>query len=184
MGKVKGADIVFLRKRLKTLGQDKEREFLSQLSEDETKYYQQAMNVSWIPVEITIGLQTKAAPILFPEHEKPVLENARQQCREDLRGIYRVLLRIININTLLKQLSKVWSTYNDTGSLVIASREKSRTTLVLENYPDYPKASLENIEGYIIGCLEMAGIKDFTINTDDSNPEAWKFQVNHRDLHT
>lgn len=46
MGKVKGADIVFLRKGLQKLGQDKEREFLSQLSEDETKHYQQAMNVS------------------------------------------------------------------------------------------------------------------------------------------
>lgn len=133
---------------------------------------------------MTIGLQTKAAPILFPTHEKPVLKNARQQCKEDLRGIYRVLLRLININTILKQISKVWSTYNDTGSLVIASREKYCTTQELKNYPDYPKASLENIEGYIIGCLELAGIKDFKINTDDSNLEAWKFQINHGDLHT
>lgn len=176
MGNAKGTDIAFLRKCLRDAGPAAEKPFVDQLSPEERKIYETATPVSWVPIEISAKFQKLAAQILFPNHPSGIQELGREQARADLSGLYKIIVRFINIPTLLRKLSNLWHSYNDTGELKAVWKEGEKSgQLIIENYPDLPGVSQLQMQGYFLGALEMTGAKNIRATTDFSDPKAYKY---------
>ncbi|MEW6516616.1 MAG: hypothetical protein AB1439_06935 [candidate division FCPU426 bacterium] len=176
VGKAKGTDIAFLRKRLRALDSAAEQKFIGLLSAEEKKIYETATPVGWVPIETSARLQELAAPIIFPDNPDCILELGREQARDDLSGLYKIIVRFITIPALMKKLSSLWHSYNDTGDLKAVWQEGHRSgQLIIENYPALPLTSRLQIQGYFLGALEMTGAKNVRLINDFTDPLAYKY---------
>ncbi len=176
MGHAKGTDIAFLRKLLRDAGQAAERPFLAQLTPEERKTYETSTPVSWVPIQTSAKFQKLAAQILFPGNPSGVQELGREQAQADLGGIYKIIVRFLTIPALMKKISNLWHSYNDTGELKAVWKEGEKTgQLIIEDYPELPPVSLEQMQGYFLGALEMTGAKNIRVTTDFNNPKARTF---------
>jgi hypothetical protein len=176
MGNAKGTDIAFLRKRLRDIGPAAEKPFLDQLSPEERKTYETATPVRWVPIETSAKIQQIAVQFIFPGNPAGLQELGREQANSDLSGLYKIIVRLMTVPALIKKLSSLWHSYNDKGELKAIWQEGSHSAqLIVENYPELPLVSLQQMQGYFQGALEMTGAKNIHLGTDFNDSQAFKF---------
>ena len=92
----------------------------------------------------------------------------------DLKGVYKLFLRVSSVPFVIKQTARMWNTYHDTGEAFVLKGENAKeASLVIKNYPDLPKPIRESSAGYIVGALRLTGAKNVQVVHDESDPMAW-----------
>jgi len=178
MGKYKGTTIVFLRRFLGGLGDGKEQALRDQLSPDELELYETSQSMSWLPAEAAASVLEKASQVAFPGDPERLQKLGVAQAHDHLTGIYRLLLRVTTIPFVIGQSAKLWSTYHDTGrARVEREADEKRGTLIVEGYPELPRAISTMSVGYVHGTLELTKVKDISVVPNFSDPNEWRWEV-------
>lgn len=178
MAKFKGSGVVFLRTRIQAAGRAEEKALLAKLTPEEADAYTKAMAITWIPLDITAALFRKVAEVLYPGNPKGIFELGRGQARDNLSGIYKIILKLTTVPFLAGQSAKLWRTYYDFGNArTELNADLKKGVLIVENHPDLPKEIRELTRGYIAGAMELTKSEGIQVQSDESNPEAWKWIV-------
>ena len=182
MAHIKTVGLVWIRKVMREKGPEVENVFLARLTPEERTTLEQAFPVSTAPIETVTDILYKAAEMLFPGDPLAVRKLLRGEARNDLTGIYRVLLHVVSIEYAVKQAALLWKTYNKKGEAHIERPPEGGNRLieVVTGYPDMYWPFAEVNAGYIEGVMEMTGAKDVAVECDLRDPEAWKWIVTWR----
>ncbi len=180
MAKIKGSDIVTLKKLFSKNGGDAEKKFLSCLLEDDSNSYKQIVATSWTDINVQARIYEAAAKALFPGEQNPVVKLHQKLAEQSYSGIYSVFLAIPKPSYVFKRAASVWSTYYDTGVASIENITDSSMDFVVRDFPDLPQAMRDATTGHITVLLGKTGLKNLEVKHDGSNPQKWSWHTQWR----
>ena len=173
----KGTEVVSVRNLLRAAG--KEDAFVARLGPDEVELYRETLAVAWVPVDFVARLFELAAAELYVGEGRPLRQLGRAIIKDNLTGIYRVMLRVVSIPFAIQQAASLWHTYNDTGEVKV-ERTGDRLLMTVSNYPAFPEAALEECAGYTEGLMLMCGARNIEVKTSRPKHDAFAFDCSWR----
>jgi hypothetical protein len=147
-----------------------EKPFLDSLDADLREVYDTILPVKSVEAESVAVIYEKAAAIFYPQQPQALRRLGREQALNDLKGIYRVLLKIFEIPSIVQKTAQLWRTYHTQGNAFIDFDPSfKKATLTVKNYLNMPETFLETISGYLQGILELAGAKNSAVQPSRVN---------------
>lgn len=178
MAKCKGTNLVYLRSVFEKRGPEATAAFTSRLSPDELKSFQTAFPITMVQVEEIANIFQHAAAVLYPGDPRGLRRIGYGLAQDNLKGVYRSLLRFATIPFVAGQAAKLWSVYQDRGrARADKDLDRRRVVFTVTDFPELPKAFLEEVAGYLEGVAALTGAKDIRVVPDGSDPEAWRWTV-------
>jgi hypothetical protein len=83
--------------------------------------------------------------------------------RQDMSGVFKVMLAVLSPRTTLQRSNLFWSKYCDTGSLVVVSDDPDDTRIRLEGFTGIDEAHCQLMVGWIGRFAMMTGGKDVVV---------------------
>jgi len=177
MNNYKGTGAVFVRKLIASRGPEFEQRFLARLNPAEVAIYHQTFEFDWIPIEVITRFFEVAAPLLYPGQMDGLRMIGQQMARDNLRDIYRILLRVATVPFIIGQSARLWQTYHRKGRAVLERSEPNLMRFVVRDYPDLPERFRECLCGYIMGLMELVAARDIRVLKYSDAPEAWSWKI-------
>jgi hypothetical protein len=178
MALVKATGIGYIKTSLRKADKTAEQALLAQLSEEEIRLFQTHLPVSWVPVEFVSKLYEITVPLMYPGDARGLQRWGRKIANDDFMGIYRILLRIVTISYFIKQTAKLWGTFHKQGKAWVEKSKGENTAIFhLSEYPDLPSVYRNILEGYLLGCVELAGGKEVCIQPKEEKSHDWQWVV-------
>jgi hypothetical protein len=180
MAKYKAALLILMRKLFQTSGPGVEQAFLRRLTPEEIRLYQTALPITWVPIDQAERMLQAAAAALYPQDPMGLRRLGAEEAKDNLRGIYKALLQVVSVTTAMEQVARIWRTYHDEGDARADRAPNGKTgRMVVENYPRLPEVNREVLAGFITATLEMSGQKNVRVQRDDTDPNAWKWDISY-----
>jgi len=165
-------------KRLLRDRQIEEEALLARLTPDAKSVFTTAAMTSWVPRQYADEITATAAIVLFADQPRPVYELGRAQARNDLTGIYKILLRVVSVEFAMGQTAKLWSTYHNRGQARAEKQpDRSVGAVVVNDYPDFSEVQIESTAGYIHGLLELTGAAEVKVHPNTRDRRAIRFET-------
>ncbi len=177
MRRSKGTEVASVRGLLRAAG--KEDALVARLAPDEVVLYRETLAVAWVSVDFVARLFELAAAELYVGEAGPLRQLGRAIAKDNLTGIYRVMLRIVSIPFAIQQAARLWHTYNDTGEVSV-ERNGERLLMRVSGYPAFPEATLEECAGYTEGLMLMCGARHIEVKTSRPKDDAFVFDCSWR----
>ena len=150
---------------------------LSRLTEEEQKIYLTTITTGWTPVEIQNNIYVQAAEILFPLEQAKCIVLGKAVAEISYTTVYRTFLRIMVPEAVAQRWVKIWKLHHDSGLPSYEMKNNRHLVLTVRGYPGLPSATRQLITGHVIKIVELVGIKSFTVNHMEDNPESWRWEV-------
>lgn len=83
--------------------------------------------------------------------------------QKDLGGVYRVLLREGDPAATALKAPVIWSSYHDTGRMVVTLDGRCRARFVLSDYGHPTREMCLIFDGHARGVIELAGARDVEV---------------------
>ncbi|MBX7193652.1 MAG: DUF2378 family protein [Sandaracinaceae bacterium] len=173
----KGVGVVFVRTQLREAGASAERAVTTQLTDEELRTYTTTTASSWVPIEHVARMFDLAAPVLHPGKPLPLRLLGRELARDNLRGVYRVLLRVMSVEFVISQSARLWGTYHRRGAARLVRVAPREVDFVVSDYPRLPERFRECMCGWIVGTLELVGAQKPLVTKIDDDPSAWHWHI-------
>jgi hypothetical protein len=178
MPKTKGTGINWLRDLIEAKGPQAEQALAKALSPEDFMAYRTAMPISWFPEEAATRIYLAAGNILFADKPDVRIEVGRGMAKANLNGIYKLLVPLATIPFLMKQSSRLWRTYHDTGVTAVEEFQGEKKIIFsVGSFPDLPPDMRQVLRGYIMGLSELVGVKNIRVALDESDPSSWKWTI-------
>lgn len=176
--RTKGTGISWLRESIEAKGTDAEQAMAKALSPDDFKAYRTAMPISWVTEEAATRIFKAGGDVLFPSHKNSLYEVGRGMAKANITGIYSFLVQFATIPFLMKQASRLWRTYHDTGEpQAIEAKGEKRVSFIVAGFPQLPKDMRQVLRGYLHGLSDLVGVKNASVSLNESDPNAWVWEV-------
>jgi hypothetical protein len=173
----KGTGVVFVRSLIKSRGAALEQRFLAALSAEERSYYATTLEFHWIPIEVITRFFEAAAPLLYPGRADALRQIGREMAYDHLRGIYRIVLRVVTVEKVIEKSARLWSTYHQAGHAKLLREGPNLLLFSVYDYPTLPEAFRESTCGYIAGVFELCGVSAIRVARQDENNRVWHFRM-------
>jgi hypothetical protein len=178
MPKTKGTGINWLRDMIDHRGPAAAEALSKALSPEDHIIFRSAMPVAWIPEETATRIYVAAGNILFSGKPDAVVEVGRGMAKANLTGIYKLLLPLVTTPFILKQASRLWRTYHDTGETSVEEvKGENRIIFSVGKFPELPAEMRQVLRGYMLGLAEMVGVRNPTVELDEKDNNSWKWIV-------
>lgn len=99
----------------------------------------------------------------------------REAARLDFTGIYRVVLRAVQYDTIWDRVERVWGHYNSQGEGRWLDRSAGSATGIVTGVEDFNEGQWHSIAGRCEQTLLMAGAKGASVEATDMTPTQAKF---------
>ena len=144
--------------RAAAAAQDAESRILARLSAADASIWKTTLPMAWVPVDTVARMFVVAADVLFADDVSPLRALGRASAHDGLKGVYRMLMKVVSIPYAMEQSARLWATYNDRGAVSV-EHDKRTTTAVfaVKGYPSFPDACVEETAGYIEGLVQLCG---------------------------
>lgn len=124
--------------------------------------------VEWVPIDDWMPFQQALLERHFGGDEEQFRKLVRKVCERDFSTFYKVLIRLVmSPDSLLERAAKLWSTYNDHGSLDVAAKtvRDGRTEVKMRVAGVHTRYAVYGIgfHAYVEQLMGMAGAKDMHI---------------------
>lgn len=178
MPKTKGTGIAWLRELISQKGPEAEQEMAKVLSPDDYKNFRIAMPINWISEDSATNIYRAAGNILFAGSPSPLIEVGRGMAKDNLTGIYSILVQFASIPFLMKQASRLWKTYHDTGQASVDTSQGERTAVfTVAGFPELPGDMRQVLKGYILGLADLVKVRRVEVDLDETDPQRWRWTV-------
>jgi hypothetical protein len=177
MSHYKGTGILAIAKVFKSKNIDSGT-FLAQLTTEELKAYKACLPITWMPLEMAEAISIKAAQVLYPGDSQALIKLGHDRAIVQINGIYKLFFRIITMNSVLENAAKLWPTQHDQGKAWIGENSgKNRASFCVSGHAALTPAFRKLIQGYVLGILETAGVKNVQTSIDEKDPNLWKWNA-------
>lgn len=175
----KVAAVIYIRELIHDKGREAEIRYLNSLSPEDGQCFQKLLPSNKLPIEQLSKYCELAVPVLFPDKslDQGLRQLGYQNAKNDMKGIYRVLLKIASVETVIKNAAVIWKTYHDEGQAFVRRLKANQYDFIVEKYPEITKCFRNITDGYITGLLELTGAKNIKVIRDDADPNAWKWLI-------
>ncbi|MCD4812847.1 DUF2378 family protein [bacterium] len=179
MALCKAAGVIHTRTLLRAKGEKTEHYFLDQLTSEEKNLYQTAMPVSMLPLETAMKFYSLAVPLVYmgSSIQDGLTSLAYDTAKNNLQGIYKILVRFSSPETVIKQTAKIWKTYHSKGAAVSEQLGPQQGRFTLTGYPDIPDGFEYIMDGFIQAMVEMTGVKTIEITHNLSNRDSMTWDI-------
>ncbi len=174
----KGVGVLFVRSQVRELPPSARERFLEALSPDGRDCFERAVATQWVPVELATECFEALAEVAYAASPDPMRAVGVALARNDLRGVYRFLVRLATVKFLLQQHTKLWSTYHREGEAQLESRGDRAVQVKIVGHPRLPRGFRECLAGWLEGALQVCGARDIVVKHDVTRPPPWAFDIN------
>lgn len=176
--KTKGTGIAWLREEIEARGPEAEQLMAQTLSAGDYRIYRTAMPISWVSEETATRIYRAAGQALFPNHQDQLFQVGRGMAKANITGIYSFLVQFATIPYLMKQASRLWRTYHDTGEpQAIEAKGEKRVSFIVAGFPQLPQDMRQVLKGYLHGLSELVGVKNAAVTLNEEDPNAWVWEI-------
>jgi hypothetical protein len=176
VAKSKGTEIVTLRKIVHARGEPFAASFRDALTPGSRQVFDGVTAMSWVPVEDFSRLLAETAAALFPGEKDGLQRLGQAIARDNLTGIYKILLKVTTVPFVLTQVSKLWTTYNDTGKArVLQDGRPHRAEIIVEEFPGLPLPLAAETAGFMAGACEVCGGQGVRVEYDSPSPSTHRW---------
>lgn len=179
-GGYKGMALVVVRQWVRAADPDAERRLLEALTAEEQRIYASLVATAWVPVEFATSFYVAAAPLLHPKAPRPLLQIGRDLARENLRGVFRFVLRIVSQQMLMEKTASMWRTYHDRGRATVVAEGPCKLRFEVTDYPGLPERMRETIAGWIAQAIELTGVDNVRVVKSDDDRNRWVWTATFR----
>jgi hypothetical protein len=181
MTEYKGTAITFLRSLLSEQPESVQRSFESAPSSEDIEQFRSVLAISNIPIAYATRLYLAAAPALYPDDavEIGLRRIGRALARDNLSGIYRLVLKVLTVSMLIAQCARLWRTYHSTGNASTRRVSDKHYLLLVTDCPDLPELYREFVCGFVEGAITQTGGRDPRV-TKAGKPSEWSWDVTWR----
>jgi hypothetical protein len=173
----KGTGIDYVRRLVAKTGVD-EAALTDRLSPAEAGVYRDALALSWVDCHVAERILRAAAELVYPDHPRPLFELSRRMAQDNLGGIYKLMLRVASVPTVIERGAKLWSTYHAHGTAEVEKATgRNEGALVVKGYPHFAPGLMESVAGYIYGTLELTGSKGIQVEPQQGAAGTWRWNV-------
>jgi hypothetical protein len=147
------------------MGEERLKELVATLPpETQALFARPLLAVEWIEADHWLPFQQALLYEHFDGDEMEFRAFVRKVCERDFNTFYKIVIRIIySPESLLERTSKLWSTYSDSGSLEVVSREKMavghRVTLKLSAFKSEYAVFGILLHAFVEQLLGMSGAR-------------------------
>jgi hypothetical protein len=177
MSKLKGTDIVILKKILQEKGADFENAFLQKLDPEIADLYQNLMHTTWAPVEKMVKLYEALADTFFPNDPLRLLKLGKYAGERSFTTVYKIFLRNHDLDSVLNRIGMIWNAYHVKGKVIAKKGIEGSVDIIVSDYPELPRNVRMIINGHFTVLLELIGLKNITIVNHDMDPNHWRWHV-------
>jgi hypothetical protein len=115
---------------------------------------------SWYPEHDQLEL-LRAVSFLLPGTPDPWVTIGRIAARDDLRDLYRTMVRPGDLKDALRASTSLWRTFHDTGELKLTLEEPGRVLATLRGYT-LAREMCRVIGGYVTEVVTAGGPQNIT----------------------
>lgn len=180
MARVKGTDVVGLRKIFADRGSQLENTFKDRLTPEQLQLYTRLLPSTWTPIDDWLGLLTIATDVLFPHDREPWVSLGKSLAEQSYGSVYRVFLRVPTVKFVISRGAAIWNTYYDTGTVRATSTGPKLIELAVDDFPELPLEFREAARGHILVLLELTGAQPIAVRPDYTNPRSWRWEIEWR----
>lgn len=156
MPNVKGANVLAAVKMLRA---NRERA-VALLPRELHRYLDERILVSsWYPEADQLEL-LRAVSFLLPGTPDPWVSIGRIAARDDLKDLYRRMVKPGDLKETLRASSAMWRTFHDTGELKIVLEEPTRALATVRGYAATAREMCRVIGGYVTEVVSTAGMQN------------------------
>jgi len=176
----KAMPLVLVRRWIRAKGDDVERELLAELNEAEQQTYASLVATAWVPVEFATKVYVIAAPLLYPNESRPVRLLGRDLAKDNFKGVFRFVLRVVSAETLMEKTSTLWRSFHDQGQATLKREGPQFVRFEVRGYPSLPEAMRESIAGWLGQAVELTGATDVRVMRANSHEDGWAWTIHWR----
>lgn len=177
MPKIKGTNIVTLKKIFQKAGPDTEDKFLAKLSEKEADIFKAIISTSWTPIELQARFYELAAQTLYPGSPNGMDKLFIEMAENAYSGVYKIFLKIPSTQFILKRAANLWATYYDSGNAMVENNTDDSFDFIVSEFPELPEILRKAVTANIKVLNQMTGLKNAKIVENWKNPKEWRWQV-------
>lgn len=122
--------------------------------------------VEWLAVSEWQPVNEAILDHLCAGDEQRYIGFFRRVCERDFSTLYKTFLKVLSPTYVLDRTAKLWSTYNDGGTLTLVRLAehggRQQLRLELRGYDHFPKFRLV-LQAFIEQLLTMTGAKDVDV---------------------
>jgi hypothetical protein len=116
--------------------------------------------ITWIPLDTSAVLYEAVHERLFGGDVERIFEAGRAQMKADMRGLYRVFIRIASPAYVAARTTQIWETYvRDAGKMRLVVEEPHLLEIEVTGHTRPSRAFWHFLRGNIHGVIELTGVK-------------------------
>jgi hypothetical protein len=112
----------------------------------------------WIPDRIGTDLLITADKVLGRGDYTLIRTFGYHVAKDNLKGIYKIYIKITSISGLLKRADQIWSQYFNTGKVKVVMAEEKHFQFEVLDYSPYPDTCI-GVLGWLDMFLEVYKVK-------------------------
>jgi hypothetical protein len=179
--RIKGTDIVTLRKLFADRPPSDLARFLATLAPEDREGYEGALHFHWLPADSVTRIFVAAAPFFFPSSPKALQQLGQLLATRSFSGVYKLILSVPSLPFVVRRASMVWSWYHDLGEASIEDASDHALTLVVRGTPRLPEAMRELIAGHLLALAEATHTPNAKVTLFSDDPSAWRWKIRWSD---
>jgi hypothetical protein len=126
--------------------------------------------VSWYPIEVSAAIHEAIRDTVGKGGWEASHAIGVEASRIDFTGVYRVLLRSIQYDTMFDRAQVAFSNYNSHGKTQWIDREKGHSTGIVTGVSGFNLGIWEAVAGRLEGLLQMGGSKGANVEIKEFSP--------------
>jgi hypothetical protein len=178
--RVKGSDLVVLRKLFSERPPEDLQRFLSQLNAQDRDGYENALHITWLPADMLTRIYIAAAPIFFPTSASALRQLGQLLATSSFSTVYKLVLAVPSLHFVVRRASIVWSSYHDLGKATIEDQSEHALSLVVRGTPKLMFEMRELIAGHILALARATNTKNARVEVVSDDPNAWRWRITWR----
>lgn len=121
----------------------------------------------WYPVEeaITVPMK-KICEMFYGGSLKGAWEYGRYSSEKELTGIYKIFIKLSNVNMLIKKASGVFSLYYKPGRMELRENKPGRAILDIVGFEGMEEVNEYDIGGWIERSGEFYNLKNLSVSIE------------------
>ena len=176
----KALPMVLMRGWLRAKGDGVERALIAQFNEAEHQTYASLVATAWVPSEFVTKFYLLAAPLLYPNEPRPLRLVGADVAKENFKGVFRFVLRIVSVETLIEKTGMLWGSFHDEGQARVTREGTHAVRFEVRDYANFPEPIREATAGWIAQAIELTGAKDVRVTRTGFDGDGFAWMIHWR----
>jgi hypothetical protein len=145
--------------------------------EHRARMHEPALAVTWYPIEITAALHVAIKNVIGRGTWNASHRIGIEASRIDFTGIYRVVLRAVQYDSIWDRTERAWSTYNSQGEARWTDRGPGTATGRITGVSGFNMGIWQAVAGRCEGLLVLAGVRAASVSVAEGAERSGRLEA-------